>query len=96
MLYGNVGKEYPCPNYADKSIHVTGAFYGATVTIQGSNEPDNPSSWITLHDPNGAVLTFTSEGLKQILENSYWIRPIISGGANATNINVYLLAETTR
>ena len=96
MLSGNIGTAYPCPNYADKSIHVTGGFYGATVTIQGSNEPDNPSSWITLSDATGNALTFADVGLKQILENCYWIRPIVTGGAGGTNINVYLLAETTR
>jgi hypothetical protein len=93
---GNVGKPYACPNFADKSVHVTGAFYGATVTIQGSNEPDDPSSWVTLNDTGGTALTFTSAAIKQIRENSYWVRPSISGGAAGTELTVYLLIETTR
>jgi len=91
----DTGAPFACSNYADKSIQVVGTFGGATVTIQGSNVVDSPV-YATLNDGVGTALTFTSAGIKQILENTYWIRPYITGADANTNLDVYLLAETTR
>lgn len=95
QVAGDTGTPFACPNYPDKSIQVVGTFGGATVTIQGSNMIDNPT-YATLNDGTGAALTITSAGIKQILENTYWVRPIISGGDANTNLDVYLLVETMK
>jgi len=94
-LTGDTGAPFACPNYADKSIQVVGTFGGATVTIQGSNMIDSPT-YATLNDITEMPLTITSAGIKQILENTYWVRPIISGAGATTNLDVYLLVETAR
>ncbi len=94
-LAGDSGAPFACPNYTDKSIQVFGTFGGATVTIQGSNVIDSPT-YATLNDPSGTSLAITSAGIKQVLENTYWIRPIVSGGDTTTDLDIYLLASTTR
>lgn len=92
---GTTGQAIDCGNFADKSVQVTGTFGGATVTIQGSNIVTSPT-YATLNDPTGSAITFTSAGIKGILENTYWVRPIISSVTDSTDLNVYLLVETTR
>jgi len=67
--------------YADRTVQVSGTFGGATVIIQGSN--DN-STWFTLNDNTGAALSFVANGLKVMLENPSYIRPVSSGGAGST------------
>lgn len=66
--------------WSDKTVHVTGTFAGATITIQGSNDNVN---WLTLNDTAGTpvALTFAATGMKVILENPIYIRAISSGGA---------------
>lgn len=91
----NVGAPIDLPNYPDKSIQVVGVFGGATVTIEGSNIPGVPV-YSTLNDAEGVALTFTSAGLKQVLENTYWIRPVVTSLGATTDLDVYLLAETTK
>jgi hypothetical protein len=65
-------------DYSDRSVQVEGTFGAATITIQGSNDGVN---WETLRDPGSVALTFTTAGLKQILELTLNIRAISSGGA---------------
>jgi len=92
---GDTGLQVSLPNYPIKSVQVKGSFSGATVTIQGSNA--TTPSWVTLNDAGGTALTFTSGAVKQIRENTYWIRPIVTGGdANTSSIEIYLLAVTER
>jgi len=87
LLTGNTGAPVEKPTFSDRSVQVAGTFGGATCTIQGSN---NGADWVTLTDPAGVALTFTSTGLKQILQVTKYIRPSITGGA-AASIDVSLL-----
>jgi hypothetical protein len=97
QVSGDTGAPFACPNLADKSVQVEGIFGGATLTIEGSNMVDDPI-FETLNDAEGNPLTFTSAGIRQVLENTYWVRPILSNADLAlnTNLDIYLLAETTR
>jgi hypothetical protein len=74
---------------SDKSVQVAGTFAGATVTIQGSNDGSN---WSTLSDPQGLSLSFTSPGLKTVLEHTRYIRPVSSGGAG-TNLTISMFTK---
>lgn len=94
-LTGETCAPFECPHYADKSIQVIGTFDGATITIQGSNMIDSPT-YSTLNDAEGDALEFSSAGIKQILENSYWVRPSISGAGATTDIDVYMLIHANR
>ena len=101
---GDIGKPIALANFPDKSVQLIGIFgAGGTVVIQGNNkiDPDNPDTppaddWQTLTDPLGSSLSFTSAGLKQIQENTYWIRPYVSAGVYLTDVDVYLVAVSQR
>lgn len=82
-------------HYNDKCIHVFGTFGGATVTLQGSNEdvPSAPNS-VPLTDPTQTLISFTSVGMKQVLENPLYIRPLINGGDGTTNLTARLVCRT--
>lgn len=69
----------------DRTVHCFGTWGGATLVIEGSNDPrvesDLPSAvWVTLRDPAGNALSFTADGLKAILELPKYIRPKTTGG----------------
>jgi hypothetical protein len=94
---GDTGAPIDCPNFADKSIQVVANQWlgGISIVIEGSNMVDNPT-YETLTDGTGVTLSLTANCLKQILENTYWIRPRVVGGSKDTNIDVYLLAYTPK
>lgn len=73
----DIGLPIEMTDYADRSVQVEGTFGAATVVIQGSNDGTN---FQTLRDPQGVALSFTTAGLKQILETTRLIRVSSSGG----------------
>lgn len=90
------GQAFAMPAFADRSIHVYGTFgAAATLTIQGSNEV-TPTNWVTLAaagDPAEDMVFLTAGGndIKQILEVSRFIRPLLSGGDGTTSLTVQML-----
>lgn len=95
---GAAGIPFACPNYPIKSVQVVGVWGGgsATVVIEGSNMIDNPTHVGLTY--NGAdAISFTANGLKKVWENTYWVRPRLTSGADVnTSIDVYLVAHTER
>lgn len=86
LAAGDTGAPVSLSDYADRSVQVTGTFNGSTVTIQGTN---NGIDWNTLNDALGNPLTFTTAGLKSVLENVAQIRPSVAGGtAIALSVNL--------
>lgn len=73
------------PEFADKSIQVAGTFGGTSVAIQGSNDGSNFSA---LRDPTSTVIAITTAaggaGLKAVLENTWQIKPVLTGGASVS------------
>lgn len=91
MATGDTGNAVQSPGFSDRSIQVEGTFGGSTVTIQGSNDGTN---YYTLTDTAGVALTFTSAGLRQILQITRYIRPTVTAGAgSALNVNVLIVGE---
>ena len=90
------GQIFAMPAYADRSVHVYGTFGAAAVlTIQGSNEAV-PTQWVTLAaagDPAEDMVFLTAGGndIKQILEVTRFIRPILTGGDGTTSLTVQML-----
>lgn len=74
------GSQFNSAQLQDKTVHCTGTFSSAVVTIQGSNDGTN---WVTLADPQGNALTFSAAGMEVILENPLHLRPTTSGGSGA-------------
>lgn len=74
--------------WADRSVQVGSSgdnFNAGTVIIEGSNDG---LVWSTLKDPAGAALSFTSAGLRQVLESTAYIRPRAS--VSVTSVKVIL------
>ena len=76
--------------YSDRSVQVSGAFGGATISIQGSI--DN-LEWSTLTDGQGNPLTFTSGRIEAIAELVAYVKPVLAGGDGTTSITVSLIAR---
>jgi hypothetical protein len=93
MQNGDTGTPIHLPIYSDKSVQVLGVFGAAgNCRIEGSNM-DSSSSYTVLNDPQGNVLDITSTKIKVILENTYLIRPNITGGDATTNLDIYLIMK---
>lgn len=92
MANGDTGTPLPpdatC-DYQDRTIQITGTFgAGGSLSFKGSN--DGGTTWVTMTDPLGNALTFTSAGLKQITEMPEKVRPEVTAGDGTTSLNVYL------
>ena len=88
------GAPYSAFPFADRSIQVIGTFgTGGTLVMEGSNvpEPTLAAHWVTLTDPQGNALTFTTGRLEQVSEYTRWIRPRITGGDGTTSLTVHML-----
>lgn len=91
------GVSLTIPRFSDKTVSMQGAFNGATVSIQGSNDPlsvpDSSATWFDLTDPQGNPIVKSAGAMEQITENPLRIRPTTSGGGGSQSINVYILAK---
>lgn len=91
MGIADTGASFEIPGAADKTVTVTGTFGSATVTLEGSNDD---AIWFPLTDLQGADIALTVAGMKLIVENPRFIRPITSGGTG-TDVDVIVLARST-
>lgn len=98
MLLNHVGLGILASGFPDKSVQVSGTFGGAVLNIQGSNNSTDGENgvWATLLDPFNASLSFSSSGLRQILENTKWVRARVSGGNGTTSITVTLFGSSNK
>lgn len=80
-------------DFFDRSVQVSGAFGGAAVAIQGSN--DGGSTWFAIDDPQGGDLAFWAAGGKAISEVPLLMRPLLTGGASSA-VTVSLFARRAR
>jgi hypothetical protein len=93
MALADTGQPVYLPVDADKSIQVVGTLGAAgACTIEGSNMDGTPT-YAALNNPQGTALTFTALGIKEILENTYLVRPNITAGDGTTNLNVYMVVK---
>ena len=70
------------------SIQVTGAFGGATVTLQASIDGTN---YVTVNDVSGDAVSFTAAGLAEFSVTALHIKPVITGGSESdVDISVLL------
>lgn len=82
-------------HYNDKCVHVFGVFSGGTITLQGSNEDGpSPSNGAPLTDPTQTLISITTTGIRQVLENPLYIRPVLTGGDVNTSLTVRLVCRT--
>jgi hypothetical protein len=87
LAQDETGAALSVPLLADRSIQVSGTFGGATVTVEGANNPTSPV-WHTLNDSRGEgnALSFTTADTRQISEITTQIRLKVTGGDGTTAI----------
>ena len=79
------------PLHSDKSIQVTGTFAGTSVALQGSNDGSN---FEALNDPTGNVIGITAAGIKAVLEDTRYIKPVLTGGTGVS-VTITMLVHLT-
>lgn len=77
-------------NFADKSIQALGTFGGATVALHGSN--DGGVTYAALNTPASVAIGLTAAGIKAVLENTEYVKPVMTGGTNQS-LTIALVAR---
>lgn len=81
----------------DRTIQAVGVFGGATVTIEGSLDPDiNTAAFNQLTDLFANNISYTANGIDAITELVTQVRPVVSGGSGTTDVTVWLLFGGSR
>lgn len=96
LAAGEAGDAYAgFSEYSDRSVQYGGSFFGATITMKGSNDG---STFDTLNDPFGVALTATAAKLRAILEYCDRIQPVVSGGdsGGTTSVTITIVAKRQR
>lgn len=70
------------PEYSDKSVQVLGTFGGASIGVSGSN--DEGVTYAALNDPTGTVIAISAAGIKAVLENTEYFKPLRTGGSSTS------------
>ena len=93
---GNQGSPMSAPDYADKSVQVSGTFGAAgSVSIEGSNDG---STWHVLNDSRGEgnAITLTAADTRTIMENPLFIRPNVTAGDGTTALTVSIVGRKVK
>lgn len=90
MAQGDDGQPVMGAQYTDKTIQVSGTFGGATLALEGSNDGVN---YHALTDTQGNTLNITSAKIKQVVEATVYVRPVVVGGDGTTNLSVHVLMK---
>ncbi len=86
----HTGSSVRVPEWDEKSIQVCGTWGGATLVLEGSNDG---VTFSTLRDPQGIALSFTADGLKQVLEKVLEVRPRLSVVGSGAAVSAILLTR---
>lgn len=90
LLTGENGDAASLSKWPTKSIHVSGTTgAGGSINVQGSNDGVN---WFTLDESPGDALATMAPGIKNILQNTKFIRPAVVSGDGTTNLRVIIIA----
>ncbi len=93
MAVGDTAQPLQYAQWADRSIQVEGTFGGATVTFQGSN---SGNTYVSLTDPQGNTLSLTAAGIKQVMEVTAYIKPVVTGGDGTTSLTFTAIVRRTQ
>lgn len=96
LANGDDGQAFDVQDFRDISVQVLGTFgVGGNLRWQGSNEA-TPTNWATLNDPQGNAMDITAAKIEQVLENTRWMRPVVTAGDGTTSLTVRLWGGRTR
>jgi hypothetical protein len=77
--------------FTEKTVTVTGNFgTSGECTIQGSNDGTN---WFTLNDVFENLAVFTSAGIMLLAENPRYVRPAITAGSGAIDLDIIIAVK---
>ncbi len=79
--------------YRKISIQVEGEFDGATVNIEGSNDGEH---WYALIDTQDNHFKFSFPGMADVGQMSRFLRPVVMGGGDMTDVTVFALCRGLR
>lgn len=91
LTNGDTAKPYEGSNFADLSVSMEGTWGSASVDFEGTNG----TSYVALTDPFGNAVSATDDDVFQVVENTRFRKPTISGGS-ASSVTVYLLMRRNR
>ena len=94
LATGDTGSLLVAPEHLFKEVQVLGTFGGSTVTIEGSL--DGGTTFATLNDINGTILSFTTARLERVQESVATVRPSVAGGAAVSVTVVMVIKLETR
>ncbi len=90
---GETGKDIIIPSEADVSVQAFGSFGGATLTIEGSLDPDpRLFNYFTALKYDATPFTLTAAGGDLAVQNFYRMRPRLTGGSSAS-VTVFMLVR---
>ena len=89
-----IGQPIVLTHFESTSVQVFGEFDTTGILeIEGSNTLDG-SVWGVLRDIRGEITQFNRPEIKQVWENTLWIRPHVTGGTKKTVLTVALCVAT--
>jgi hypothetical protein len=88
---GDVGDPVEAVDFADRSVQMAGAFGGATIAFEGSNDGE---AYEVLTDPQGNNLNFVGAKIEMVTEVTRFVRPRVVGGTGV-GVTVSLLTRFT-
>lgn len=87
----DVGNWIKIPDYPDKTVQIVGNFgTGGILDIEGSNDGTNAA---ILTDTRGNSITKTAAYLGSMAENPLYIRPKLSAGTGAVDLDIIVIAR---
>lgn len=82
------------PNLADCSVSVAGTWGGATISFQGAlNSTLGDAVFVELTNPAGDALNFSADALETVLQNCFFVKPVLTGGDGTTDLDIILLVR---
>lgn len=87
---GETGDTVEIGSFSDKSVHIEITGTAGTTVLQGSN---SGTDYQTLTDQNDNNLSFTTNKIEAIAQNTRLLRPSHSGGDGTTSIKITVFAK---
>lgn len=98
LLNGDTGAPAEVPEYADRTVHITGTFgTGGSISMEGSNDKTTETpAYVVLTDPQGNNVTKTAAALEVFEEVPLLLRPNVTAGDGTTSLTVKVVARRPR